>query len=306
MANQYDLIIIGAGPAGLTAALYASRYKINLLVIGDPFASTVCGAHLLENWPGTDKITGLELIQKITNQVKNNGVEILNENVTQIEKKDFFAIKTKENKELLAKTIIIATGAERKKLVVSGEKELIGKGVSYCATCDAPFLKNKEAAVIGDGNAATMAADLLAQYANKVYLVVRGKELMGEAIWQEKVKDNDKIEIIYERMVTEIKGQKSVEAIILNQEYQGQKELKIQGVLIEIGSEPVSGWLKEIGVKIDEKGYVKINADGSTSVNGLFAAGDITNGSNNFRQVITASAEGAIAALGVYNFLKQK
>jgi thioredoxin reductase (NADPH) len=306
MENKYDLIIIGAGPAGLTAALYASRYKINLLVIGDPFASSVCGAHLLENWPGVDKISGLELIQKITNQVKGHGVEILNENVSQINKDDLFKVTTKTGQEFSAKTIIIATGAERKKLVVPGEKELIGKGVSYCATCDAPFLKNKEAAVIGDGNAATMAADLLAQYATKVYLIVRGKELMGEAIWQEKIKDNSKIEIIYERMVTEIKGQNSVEAIILNQEYQGQKELKVQGVLIEVGSEPISGWLKEIGVKIDEKGYVKINADGSTSMIGIFAAGDITNGSNGFRQVITGSAEGAVAALGVYNFLKHK
>lgn len=305
MEKQYDLVIIGAGPAGLTAGLYASRYKINLLIIGDPFASSICGAHLLENWPGTDKISGLELIQKMVGQVKNHGVEILSENVKQIEKKDFFTIKTKEGKEFLAKTIILAAGTERKKLMIPGEKELLGKGVSYCATCDAPFLKNKEAAVVGDGNAAIMAADLLAQYANKVYLIIRGKELRGEEVWQEKIKNNQKIEIIYERSVTAINGEKSVENISLNQDYQGQKELKVQGILIEIGSEPISGWLKEIGVELDEKGYIKINQDGSTNVVGIFGAGDITNGSNNFRQVITASAEGAVAALGVYNYLKK-
>jgi thioredoxin reductase (NADPH) len=306
MENKYDLIVIGAGPAGLTAALYASRYKINLLVLGDPFVSTVCGAHLLENWPGTDKITGLELIQKFSNQVKSHGVEILNENVEKIEKKDLFKVKTKEEKEFLAKTIIIATGAERKKLDIPGEKELLGKGVSYCATCDAPFLKNKEAAVIGNGNAAVMAADLLSQYASKVYLVVRSQDLLGEAIWQERIKDNPKIEIIYKTNVLEIKGQDRVESIILDQAYKNQKEIKVQGVIIEIGSKPISGWLKEVGVETDEKGYIKITSDGSTSLKGVFAAGDITNGSNNFRQVITAAAEGAIAALGVYNYLKGK
>lgn len=306
MENKYDLVIIGAGPAGLTAGLYASRYKINLLIIGDPFASSVCGAHLLENWPGTDKISGLELIQKMVGQVKNHGVEILSENVEQIEKKDFFTIKTKEGKEFLAKTIILAAGTERKKLMIPGEKELLGKGVSYCATCDAPFLKNKEAAVVGDGNAAIMAADLLAQYANKVYLIIRGKELRGEEVWQEKIKNNPQIEIVQERSVTVINGEKSVESVGLDQNYQGQKELKVQGILIEIGSEPISSWLKEIGVQLDEKGYIKIDQAGSTSFQGIFAAGDITNGSNNFRQVITAAAEGAVAALGVYNYLKQK
>lgn len=306
MEKQYDLVIIGAGPAGLTAGLYASRYKINLLIIGDPFASSVCGAHLLENWPGTDKISGLELIQKMVGQVKNHGVEILSENVEQIEKKDFFTIKTKEGKEFLAKTIILAAGTERKKLMIPGEKELLGKGVSYCATCDAPFLKNKEAAVVGDGNAAIMAADLLAQYANKVYLIIRGKELRGEEVWQEKIKNNPKIEIVQERSVTVINGEKSVESVGLDQNYQGQKELKVQGILIEIGSEPISSWLKEIGVQLDEKGYIKIDQAGLTSFQGIFAAGDITNGSNNFRQVITAAAEGAVAALGVYNYLKQK
>ena len=305
MENKYDLIIIGAGPAGLTAALYASRYKVNVLVIGDPFASTVCGAHLLENWPGTEKISGLELVQKMAAQVKNHGVGILNENIINLEKKDLFVVRTREGKEFSAKTIILAVGTERKKLTVPGEKELLGKGVSYCATCDAPFLKGKDTAVIGGGNAALMGADLLAAYAKKVYLIVRGKELEGEFIWQEKIKNNSKIEIIYERAVAEIKGQDRVEEIILNQDYQGRKALKIQGMIIEIGSEPISGWFKKVGIETDANGYVKINQDGSTNIKGIFAAGDITNGSNKFRQVITSSAEGAIAALGVYNYLKK-
>jgi len=306
MTKQYDLIIIGAGPAGLTAGLYASRYKVNVLIIGDPFSSTVCGAHSLENWPGTEKISGLELVQKMVAQVKNHGVEILADTVVSLDKKENFIIKTKENKEFSAKTIILATGTERKKLTVSGEKELLGKGVSYCATCDAPFLKGKDAAVVGGGNAALMGADLLAAYAEKVYLIVRDEKLAGEIVWQEKIKNNPKIEIIYQRRIIEIKGKDRVEEIILNQDYQGQKSLKVQGIIIEVGSEPISGWLKEVGVEIDEKGYIKIKKDGSTSVNGIFAAGDITDGSNGFRQVITSSAEGAVAALGTYNYLKKK
>lgn len=304
--KKYDLIIVGAGPAGFTAALYALRYRINLLIIGDPFASSICGAHLLENWPGTEKISGLELIQKMTDQVKNYGAEILSDNVVNLDKKESFLVETKANGEFSAESIIIATGTERKKINIPGEKEFLGRGVSYCATCDAPFFKNKKVAIIGGGNAAMMAADLSADYADQVYLIVRDKTLVGEAVWQEKTEYNSKIKIIYQNSLSQIKGQDKLEEIVLNQEINGQKELKVQGLIIEIGSEPISSWLKDVGVETDERGYVKIKKDGVTSCPGVFAAGDITDGSNNFRQVVTASAEGAIAALGVYNYLKKK
>lgn len=306
MANKYDLIVVGAGPAGLTAGLYAARYKINLLIIGDPFDSSICGAHLLENWPGAEKISGLELIQKMVNQVKSYGVEIINQSVVDLNKKENFVLKTKEKQEFLAESIIIATGTERKKINIPGEKELLGRGVSYCATCDAPFFKNKKVAIVGGGNAAIMAADLSANYADQVYLIVRDKILVGETVWQEKIEHNSKIKIIYQNSLIQIKGQDKLEEIVLNQEIDEQKELKVQGLIIEIGSEPISGWLKEIDVETNEQGYVKIKKDGATTCPGVFAAGDITDGSNNFRQVVTASAEGAIAALGVYNYLKAR
>lgn len=306
MKNKYDLIIIGAGPAGLTASLYAARYKINHLVIGDPFASTICETYLLENFPGFEKISGLEFITKLSQQVKNYGVEIKTANAIQLAKNGLFKVKLNSNEEFFSKTLIIATGTKRRRLVIPGEKELTSKGVSYCATCDAPFFKDMDVAVIGGGSSAAMAADLASQYANKVYLIYRGKELKAEPIWLGRLRDNPKVIYLAETNVKQINGANKVEEIILDKEYQGKNSLKVKGVIIEIGMEAVSDILKSIGIELDEKGYVKIQDSGSTNIPGVFAAGDITTGSNKFRQVITACAEGAVAALGVYNYLRRK
>jgi len=306
MENTYDLIIVGAGPAGLTASLYAARYKIKHLVIGDPFASMICESHLLENFPGFEKISGLEFITKLSQQVKNYGIEINSAKVVRLTKKDLFQVKLNTGQEFFAQSLIIATGTERKKLTIPGEKEFLGRGVSYCATCDAPLFKGKTVAVIGGANSALMAADLTSQYAQKVYLIYRGKEFRAEPIWQERIKENKKIVSVFERNVIEIKGEEGIKEIILDQEYENKKSLKVDGVIIEIGAEPVLGIIKDLGVEVDEQGSIKIEKDGSTNIAGIFAAGDVTNGSNKFRQVITACAEGAIAALGVYNYLKKK
>lgn len=305
MEKNYDLIIIGAGPAGLTASLYAARYKINHLVIGDPFSSMVCRIHLLENYPGFEKINGLEFMERLTKQVKSYGVEIIKEKTALIRKNDLFVVKTELEKEFFAKTLIIATGTERKRLIIPGEKEFLGKGVSYCATCDAPFFKNMAVAVIGGGGSAVMAADLAAQYANKVYLIYRDQELRTEPILIERLKENSKVVFLAETNVKEIKGKQKLEEIVLDREYQGKNSLKVEGLFIEIGIKAVSDILKSIGVELDENGYVKIKSDGSTNVDGVFAAGDITTGSNKFRQVLTAAAEGAITALSVYNYLRK-
>ncbi len=300
----YDLIIVGAGPAGLTASLYASRYKIDHLVIGNPFSSLICEAYLLENFPGFEKISGLEFIEKLIKQVKKYKVEIIQEEVLKIKKNDLFKVETDSKKIFSSKSLIIATGTERKRLFIPGEKEFLGKGVSYCATCDAPFFKRKIVAVIGGSNSALMAADLLAKYAEKVYIIYRKKEFRAEPIWQERIKNNKKIILIFERNIIEIKGKEKVEEVILDQEHENSRSLKVDGVIIEIGQEPVSKLVKEIGVELDKQGLIKIKRDGSTNIKGLFAAGDITTGSNKFRQVITACAEGAIATLGVYKYLR--
>lgn len=305
MGNQYDLIIIGAGPAGLTASIYASRYRINHIIVGDPFSSLICEAHLVENWPGIKKISGLELIQKLVEQVKEYKVEIVNRRVIKIEKNNFFKIRLDSGQEFFAKSLIIATGSERKRLLIPGEKEFLGKGVSYCASCDAPFFKGKNVAVIGGANSALLAADLVAKYAKKVYLIYRGKEFRAEPILQEKIRKNKKIIPLFERNVIEIKGKEKIEEIVLDQAYKNKMEIEVDGLIIEIGQEPLSQLVKEIGVKLDESGLIEINNDCSTNISGVFAAGDVTTGSNKFRQAITAAAEGAIAALGVYNYLRK-
>ncbi len=304
MGEIYDLIIIGAGPAGLTASIFASRYKIKHLVIGNPFTSQVAEAHLIENYPGFQSISGLELIKKFVDQVKKYNVEILNENVLEIKKENFFKIKTESGKIYQSKSLIIASGAEKKRLLVPGEKEFLGKGVSYCATCDAPFYKNKIVAVIGGANSALSAALLCASYAKKVYLIYRKKEFRAEKILQERIKKNKKIIPIFKTNVTKIEGKDKLEKIILDKKYQGKEELKVDGLVIEIGSEPLSKLVKNLGVKLDKDGLIKIKKDCSTNISGIFAAGDITTGSNKFRQIITACAEGAISALSVYKYLK--
>lgn len=307
--TNYDLIIIGAGPAGLTASIYASRYKIKHLLIGQPFKSQIFEAHLIENYPGFLSISGVELIQKFVEQVKSYKTEILEEEVIEIKKekvksKNIFEVKTRTGKIYKTKSLIISLGTEKRRLALLGEKEFLGKGISYCAVCDAPFFKNKITAVIGGSDAALNSALLLANYAKKVYLIYRKKEFRGEKILQEKVKKEKKIISIFETNLIKIEGKNKLEKIILDKEFQGKKELKLDGLFIEIGSEPLSKLVKNLDVELDEQGLIKINSDGSTNVVGIFAAGDITTGSNKFRQIITACAEGAIAALGVYNYLK--
>ncbi|MCX7778935.1 MAG: FAD-dependent oxidoreductase [Patescibacteria group bacterium] len=302
----YDLIIIGAGPAGLTAALYASRYRIKTLVIGRPFESRLTEGYLIENYPGFPSISGLQLIEKFVKQVKSYNTEILEENVVEINKENItFKVQTEQKKIFQAKSLIIASGTEKRRLSIAGEKEFLGKGVSYCATCDAPLFKEKIVAVIGGSNSALMAAELLSKYAQKVYLIYRQKSFRAEPIWQERIKREKKIIPLFETNPVKIEGKKFLEKIILDKEYQGQKELKVDGLIIEIGSEPVSKLVKNLGVELDEQGLIKINTDGSTNIEGVFAAGDITTGSNKFRQIVTACAEGAIAALGVYNYLRK-
>jgi len=308
MTKNYDLIIIGAGPAGLTASIYASRYRINHLVIGKPFASLVTEAQLIENYPGFQSVSGFELMQKFVSQVKSYGVEILEEEVIKLKIKNkklkIFEIETNGDNIYKARSLIIASGTKKRRLIVPGEKEFIGKGVSYCATCDAPLFKNKIVAVVGGSDAALSAALLLANYAEKVYLIYRKSQFRAEKIWQERIEKEKKIIPIFETNLIKIEGRNKLEKIILDKTYQDKKELKLDGLIIEIGSEPLSKLVKNLGVKLDKQGLIKIKKNGSTNVTGIFAAGDVTTGSNKFRQIITACAEGAIAALGVYNYLK--
>jgi len=203
-----------------------------------------------------------------------------------------------------AKYIILALGMEYRKLQIPGETEFRGKGVSYCPTCDAPFFKGKTVAVAGGGNSAASAALLLAEYAQKVYVIYRGEKLKADPTYAEKFAKSGKIEVIYQTNIKEILGEKSVEKIKLDKARNGSDELELQGVFIEIGSEPGVELTKQLGVVLDEQGFIIVNSDQSTNVPGVYAAGDATTGSNKTRQIITAAAEGAIAAGSVYRKLQ--
>lgn len=307
MQETYDLIIIGAGPAGLAASVYASRYKLNHLVLGVTIGGQVNEIRTIENWPGDISVSGFDLLSRFVEHAKSFGVEPKNEPVSEIRKGEdgSFELVTARN-VYKSRAVIMAMGSEYRKLNIPGEKELVGKGVSYCATCDAMFFREKVVAVIGGGNSAVTAAIGLADFASKVYLVYRGDRFPAEPAWLEKMAANAKIVPVKNTNVIEIKGGQKVEKIILDRAYEDQNHLDVDGVFVEIGSDPGIELAQRMGVETDEQGYIKVKADMSTNVPGLFAAGDITDSSNKFRQVLIAAAEGAIAANGAYKMLKLK
>jgi len=330
-----DLIIIGAGPAGLTASIYASRYRIKNLVIGKDLGGAMALASAVENYPGFERISGLDLAQKMARQAKSLGAEIVNDSVVEIKNEKLkiknynakFKILTESGKEYEARAIILATGTRRRELGVPGEKEYLGKGVSYCATCDAAFFCGKTVAVIGGANAAVMSADHLARFAKKVYLIYRRKPLRAEPIWVERVEENPKIEIIYNTNIVRILGESEFEnvksksktrlpdgqvsnlekvgGVELDNPYQGNRYLAVDGVFVEIGGVPGTALAKSLGVELDEKGFVKVNPDMETNVPGVFAAGDIANLHGELQQIVIACAEGAIAAFSAYKYLSR-
>lgn len=302
----HDLIIIGAGAAGLTASVYASRYKLAHLIFGVEPGGQMNEIHSIENWPGAVAISGNELIGNMVAQVNNFGVQIKGESISSIKKNEaeIFEVETGKDK-YLAKAIILAMGTSYKKMNIPGEKEFTGKGVSYCATCDAMFFRDKIVSVIGGGNSAAVVALELTDFASKVYLIARGERLSADPVWLDKLAANPKIEVIKEANVIEIKGETKVEKIILDRVLADDKTfLAVDGVFIEIGSEPGIELARKLGVETDEQNFIKVDVNQGTNVAGVFAAGDITTGSNKFRQIVTAAAEGALAANGVYKKLK--
>lgn len=297
--KTYDLVIIGAGPAGLTAAIYAARYQLDCAVIGPEVGGTCAMAHDIENWPGF-KGHGMDLMKRFEEHARSFGVPVVTAAVTEIKKdgSDFTVSTDKEN--FRAKSLIIAMGTRRRKLDAPGEEKLFGKGVSYCATCDALFFRDKVVGVVGGANAAAMAAQILSQNAKKVYIIYRKECMRCEPVRLKDLEDDPKIEFRYNANIKEIIGEERLEKVRLD----NGEELALDGLFIEIGGVPVTAIAKELGVELERNQRIRVKPDMSTSIPGVFAAGDITTGSNEFNQIVTASAEGAIAALGVFNFIK--
>lgn len=296
----YDLIIVGGGPAGLMAAVYAGRYKIDTLIISKTMGGTAATAHKICNHPGFVDIKGFELMQKYIEQVKEQKIPIIYDEVTDIKKHEAGFLVSVSDDELKCRKIIFSIGAERARLNIPGEHKFLGKGVSYCTTCDAAFFKNKETAVIGGSNAALTSALLLSEYSERVYLIYRKDRFTKpDPVWIELVEKENKIQRMFNEELAEIKGENSVGEIKLK----SGKSLKVQGVFIETGSIPNTELLNDLKIKTDEKGFIITDKQQKTNIKGLFAAGDITN--NSLKQIVTASAEGAIAAYSAYKEIKQ-
>jgi len=303
----YKLIIIGSGPAGYTAGIYAGRAGLNpLLFAGEKSGGQLINTMVVENWPGAkDGVTGPKLMRDLREQAEKFGTKIIDKKVIKV---DFsnrpFEIFTPEVKDAhtsgvyAAGAIIVATGAESIKLNIPGEERLLGRGVATCAVCDALFYRDKKAAVVGGGDAAVEDALALTKFAKEVVLVVRREELRASKIMQQRVENNPKIKILWKSQVTEIMGEDKVEAIKIN----NAETVKTDGVFLAIGHKPASGIFKG-QLDLDEKGYIKVWQT-MTSVQGVFAAGDCVD--YRYRQAITAAGMGCQAAIDAEKWLESQ
>ncbi len=318
MADKiYDLIILGTGPAGMAAAIYAGRYDLKTLIIGKEIGGMTNLAGELENYPGFIG-TGIDLMKKFEEQAKLFGAVFEMGNIEKLEKNEKGFCVSVGDKQFIGKTVISGLGSEHRKLGIPGEKEFLGKGVSYCATCDGNFFRGKTVAVIGGSDSAAKAAVYLATICKKVYISYRKERMRAEPINLDKVEAAKNIEVIYNTKPVEIIGGAArgipskdgtdvpfssgkVNELKIEFDDGKTKTLKVDGIFIEIGSTPLTQILEGLGVEL-EKGYVKVDKTGKTSVEGLYAAGDGTN--NPFKQAITAAADGSLAAKAVYDYLK--
>ena len=299
--ETYDIIIVGGGPAGLTAGLYSARRNLKTLVLSENIGGQMSWAHVIENYPGVEPTSGIELAEKMKKQAEKFGCEIKIETVVDL-KIDGETKKVKtRGKEYLAKTVIIATGSHHRKLEVEGEEKFIGKGVSYCSVCDGPLFKNKKVAVIGGSDSAVNSAIYFSEIASQTYLIHRRDQLRAEEANQEHLKKSN-VKIIWDSVVEKIEGDKFVKKIIIKNVNTNEKtELKIDGIFIEVGEIPTTEIVKAAGVDINEKNFVKVNEKFETNIQGVFAAGDVT---GSFAQIVVAVAEGAEAATNAYLYLK--
>ncbi len=308
MSADKQLIIIGAGPAGLTAAIYAARAKMDFLVLDANFTGggQILNTGKIDNYPGLPEITGGELAKRLTDHVSRLGITVLPDTVTGLEKEGrTFRIHCEGGKLYTASTVIIAAGTSHRKLGVPGEEELAGSGVSYCAACDGAFFKDKTVAVAGGGNSAAEDALYLAGVCRKVMLIHRRDEFRADKILVDRLKESGNVELILSSEILRIEGTDFVTGVqIRNKKDQSESVLPTDGVFIAIGTEPVTDWCAKCGedtVKRDEQGYLEAGEDCRTELPGLFAAGDIRK--KKLRQIVTAMSDGANAAKGVQEYL---
>lgn len=301
-AKIYDVAILGAGPAGLTSAIYSTRYGLSTVIISRDVGGMANYAHSIENYPGYMG-SGAELMKKFFSQAQAHGAEFLNDDLISIGKeKNDFLIVTPSSK-IYARTVIISLGTQRRKLNVRGEDKFLGRGVSYCAVCDGNFFKKKTVAVVGGGESACKAALMLSGICAKVYLITRGESEKCSSQETNKLRARENIESLYNASPIEICGKESVSCLKIDAAGK-KKRLKLDGVFIEVGGLPVSDIAKLLGIKISAEGYIDADLEEmTTNVPGIFAAGDVVK--SKLKQVVIAAAQGAKAAKSAYDYLSK-
>jgi len=305
--NTYDVAIVGSGMAGLSAGLYTARYELSTVVIGDLLGGATSTAWTIENYPGYKEIDGYDLIVKVKEQNEALGVNIINDRVASLKKvKDGFELSLRDGGDhtITAKAVILAVGAARRKLGVAKEDEYgKGKGVHYCATCDAPLYKEKIIGIVGGGDASVKGMNLAVQYADKIHAFVRGDQLKAEPINYERLQphiESGKVEVHFKTEIKELLGSDRLTGVKTSD----GKEIPLDGLFIEIGAVPEVELAQELGVELDKHGYIGVNAMMETNVPGIYAAGDTTNFFGHFKQDITAAAMGAVAATSAFHHVQ--
>ena len=301
---MYDIIIVGAGPAGLTAAIYAKRAAKEVLVLeAKTYGGQIINTLDIENYPVNPHISGFDFATKLYEQVLAMDVEVKFEKVIRINNNDDYKEVITDDNTYQGKTIILATGAENRKLGLSNEDDLVGKGLSYCATCDGAFYKGKDVAVVGGGNTALEDALYLSDICNKVYLIHRRSEFRGEETLVNSLKEKNIVEFIYNSNVTKLNANDILESIEVTDNDRNKKEINVSGIFIAVGRIPGNENFKDI-VKVNEAGYIVAGEDCHTNIPGIFVAGD--NRTKEVRQLVTATSDGAIAATEAIKYINNQ
>ncbi|MEA2069920.1 MAG: FAD-dependent oxidoreductase [Asgard group archaeon] len=301
----YDVGIIGAGPAGISAAIYTARAGLKTLVLGNPYESQVAELGLIENYAGfAQGVQGLELAESMDKQAKANGAKVIYEQVIEIKQDNKkYVLKSDEDESYNTKSLILAMGSRHRKMRIPGEDEYYGKGVSYCAVCDGSLYRGKPTAVLGHGNGAAKAVLYLSNISSKVYLLCNRKELGADAIYEFRLKQLENLEAHYLSRVTDIKGNDYAESLVYKEKGQ-EKKIDVEGIFIEFGSVPNTLLAEQLNLEVNEKGFIITDPETkATNKKGIYAAGDVC---GNIRQIATAVGDGCIAAYSVQDYLREE
>jgi len=305
---MFDLIIVGSGPAGLSAGIYASRFNYKVLIIeGKMPGGWPVIAGKIENYPGVTGADGVEIMETMRSQCEKIGVAFKSGAVTSIakNKKNIFLVETGGGEKFEGKSLVLSHGTSHRKLGLPNEELFMGKGLSICAICDAPLYKGKVVAIAGGGDSSVKSLPMIAEYAKFVYLITRNKTLSAEPINLERLQKVKNSAVLYENEVSGIFGENMLSSIELKNEYKGSKKLEVGGLFIMIGFVTMTDFFKDLGVLLDGWGYVMVDNLMKTNISGVFAAGDCTNSAGSFKQMVVSSSQGAIAAASVNEYLQK-